>query len=133
MPAITSATVTAFYLFDIAEQIDLVAPRGAIGGGATRRAWSPIRGALLAAIHDAPPLAVDGDMLDIHDVDGFKLRAKFFDYGVLSLGLTRPFAGEWPELIGLSQIYIETSISNSMREQSRGPRRTLCGGDDNRS
>ncbi len=32
---------------------------------------------------------------------------KFFDYGVLSLALTRPFAGEWPELVGLSQNYVE--------------------------
>ena len=107
MPAITSATVTAFYLFDVAEQIDLVALRDAIGGGATSARLITKSAAPSYLQYTTPPLAVDGDVLDIHDVDGFKLRAKFFDYGVLSLGLTRPFAGEWPELIGLSQIYIE--------------------------
>ena len=34
---------------------------------------------------------------------------KFFDYGVLSLALSRPFSGEWPALLGLSQIYVENA------------------------
>ena len=110
MPAITSATITAFYLFDVAEQIDLVALRAAIGGGAMH-----------ARLHDrnppprrtcstqTPPVVVDGDAFGITDVDGFKLRVKFFDYGVVSLALSRPFAGEWPALVGVSQIYVENA------------------------
>ena len=35
MPSITSATITAFYLFDVAEQIDLALLHRPIGGGAT--------------------------------------------------------------------------------------------------
>jgi hypothetical protein len=50
---------------------------------------------------------VDGDTLGVQDVDGFRLRVKFFDYGVLSLALTRRFAGEWSQLLSLSQIYME--------------------------
>ena len=73
-------------------------------------------------------------MLDIRDVDGFKLRAKFFDYGVLSLALSRPFAGEWPELIGLSQIYIENAeLERQCGDDRAAHRRTLCRGDDDRS
>jgi len=34
VPAITSATITAFYLFDVAEGIDLTKLRATIGGGA---------------------------------------------------------------------------------------------------
>ena len=109
MPAITSATINAFYLFDVAEQIDLVALRGAIGGGATSARLTTKSAAPSYLQYATPPVTVDGDVLDIHDVDGFKLRAKFFDYGVLSLGLTRPFAGDWPELLGLSQVYIENA------------------------
>ena len=134
MPAITSATVTAFYLFDVAEQIDLVALRGAIGGGATSARLITKSAAPSYLQYTTPPVTVDGDVLDIHDVDGFKLRAKFFDYGVLSLGLTRPFAGEWPELIGLSQIYIENVDLERHAETDRAaPRRALCRGDDDRS
>src|SRR4029453_6340972 len=56
-----------------------------------------------------PPVVVEGEALDITDVDGFKLRVKFFDYGVLSMALTRPFAGDWPALLGMSQIYVENA------------------------
>ena len=73
---------------------------------------------------------VDGDALDIADVDGFKLRVKFFDYGVLSLALSRPFAGEWPALVGLSQIYVENAELERRAEKiAAAHRRTIRRGD----
>ena len=107
MPAITSATITAFYLFDVAEQIDLTVLREAIGGGAINARLTTKSAAPSYLQYSTPPVTVDGDALDIADVDGFKLRVKFFDYGVLSLALSRPFSGEWPALLGLSQTYVE--------------------------
>ena len=71
MPAITSATVTAFYLFDVAEQIDLVALRGAIGGGATSARLTTLYAAPSYLQYTTPPVAVEGDVVDLHDVDGF--------------------------------------------------------------
>ena len=109
MPAITSATITAFYLFDVAEQIDFTALRAAIGGGAINAQLTTKSAAPSYLQYATPPILVDGDALDITDVDGFKLRVKFFDYGVLSLALSRPFSGEWPALLGLSQIYVENA------------------------
>jgi hypothetical protein len=107
MPAITSATITAFYLFDIAEQIDLTALSAAIGGGAINARLTTKSAAPSYLQYATPPVIVDGEALDIADVEDFKLRVKFFDYGVLSLALSRPFSGEWEALLGLSQIYIE--------------------------
>ncbi len=107
MPAITSATITAFYLFDVAEGIDLTKLRAAIGGGAINARLTTKSAAPSYLQYATPPVVVDGEALDIADVDGFKLRVKFYDYGVLSLALTRPFAGDWPTLLGLSQIYVE--------------------------
>jgi hypothetical protein len=107
VPAITSATITAFYLFDVAEQIDLGRLRTAIGGRATDARLPTKVTAPSSLQYTTPPVVVDGQSIDIHDVDGFSLRVKFFDYGILSLALSRPFAGEWPELIGLGQIYLE--------------------------
>ena len=109
MPAITSATITAFYLFDVAEQIDLAALRAAIGGGASNARLTTKSAAPSYLQYAIPPVVVDGDALDIADVDGFKLRVKFFDYGVLSLGLSQPFAGEWADLLNLSQTYVENA------------------------
>ena len=109
MPAITSATINAFYQFDVAEQIDLTALRAAIGSGAINARLTTKSAAPSYLQYSAPPVIVEGDGLDITDVDGFKLRVKFFDYGVLSLALSRPFSGEWEALLGLSQLYIENA------------------------
>ena len=118
MPAITSGTVTAFYLFDVAEQIDLQRLRGAIGGGAaaarlTRKSVTPSY-----FQYATPPVVVEGEALGLTDIDGFRPRVKFFDYGVVSLALTRPFAGSWTDLIALSQRYIENEALEQRAEQA---------------
>lgn len=107
MPAIRSATVTAFYLFDVADQIDLNALRVNIGGGAAAARLIPKSSAPSHLQYSTPPLIVEGEAIGITEVDGFRPRLKFFDYGVVSVALTRPFSGSWPELIALSQEYIE--------------------------
>jgi hypothetical protein len=107
VPAITSASINAFYLFDVAEGIDLAKLSAAIGGGAINARLTTKSAAPSYLQYTTPPVVVEGDAIGIGDVDGFKLRVKFFDYGVVSLALTRPFSGDWPELLGLSQIYVE--------------------------
>ena len=41
---------------------------------------------------------------------------KFFDYGVVSLALSRPFSGDWPALIAFSQQYIENEALEQCAE-----------------
>jgi hypothetical protein len=107
VPAIESATITAFFLFDVAEDIDLAALQREIGGGSAEARFLPRSGAPSYFKYSVPPLLVDGDLVGLPGIEGFRSRLKFFDYGVLSLALTRPFSGEWPELIALGQRYIE--------------------------
>jgi hypothetical protein len=107
MPAIQAATLTAFYLFDVADQIDVGALPAAIGGGAASVRLLPKSTAPSYFQYSTLPVAVDGDALGIPDIDGFRVRLKFFDYGVVSLALSRPFAGDWKDLIAFSQKYIE--------------------------
>ena len=54
-----------------------------------------------------PPVIVDGESLGLTEIDGFRPRLKFFDYGVVSLALSRPFAGDWAQFIALGLQYIE--------------------------
>ena len=61
---ITAATVTAFYLFDVADQIDLVKVRAAIGGGATARLTSKSNAPSYLQ-YQTPPLVADGEMLGL--------------------------------------------------------------------
>ena len=99
--------MTALYLFDVAEQIDLAAVRRVLGEAAASPRFAPKPPAPSYLQYASAPVVVDGDVLGIGDVDGFRVRVKFFDYGVLSLALSRPCPGDWADLIAASQRYIE--------------------------
>jgi len=114
---ITSATVTAFYLFDVAEQIDLTRLRTLIRGGETARLTSKSTAPSYMQ-YQTPPVVADGDMLGIAPIDGFRARVKFFDYGVMSLALSRSFAGSWQELVAISQQYIENDALERRAEEA---------------
>ena len=112
---IRAATLTAFYLYDVAEQIDLVALRSTLGAGDAAR-LQPATTAPSYLQYQTPPLVIDGDRVGISHIEGFTARLKFFDYGVVSLALTRPFEGSWAELIAGSQTYIENDALESRAE-----------------
>ena len=69
-------------------------------------------------MYQTPPLVIDGDLAGMPAIDGFQARLKFFDYGVVSLALTRPFQGSWSDLITVSQIYIENEALEAQAEAS---------------
>lgn len=116
MGAIRAATITAFYLFDVAEQIDLTGVRAEVGEAATAARFTGGRGAPSYLQYARPPVVVESDVLGFGDFDGFKGRVKFFDYGVLSLALSRPFAGDWNDLVAVSQQYIENDALEEKAE-----------------
>ena len=117
MAAIESATLTAFYLFDVADDIDVAALRATIGGSAASARLVPKSTAPSYFQYATPPVVVDGEALGIGDIDGFRTRLKFFDYGVVSVALSRPFSGDWADLIAISQTYIENEALEERAEQ----------------
>src|SRR5258708_3172877 len=58
--------------------------------------------------YEKPPLSFDGDAIGIGEFDGFRSRIRIYDYGVVSVGLQRPFEGSWAELSALGQMLIES-------------------------
>jgi hypothetical protein len=95
LETITSGSITAFYLFDVSESIDLTALRTLIGGGAEAARLVPKAGTPSYFKYAVPPVVADGEAVGIGEIDGFRTRLKFFDYGVVSLALTRVFRGTW--------------------------------------
>ena len=90
--------VTAFFLFDVDEAINLDQVRRVIQTTSPSRLAS--RSAMPAYVqYQQPPLAVGGDSVGIEGVAGFRLRFKIFDYGVVSVALSRSLPDAWPELI----------------------------------
>jgi hypothetical protein len=99
---IRAAQITAFYLFDVAESIDLSRLSSLL-----QVSTAPARLSTKPAIpsyvrYQTPPLQIDGESLGFRELEGFQVRVKVFDYGVISLSLSRRFAGTWDELIGLA-------------------------------
>jgi hypothetical protein len=118
MSSIQSAQITAFYLFDVAEAVSLNGLPGLVGVE-TSSARIAARPSIPAYVqYQQPPLIVDGDAVGIGGPDGFKTRFKIFDYGVISLALTRPFSGDWVELIALGQRIMENEGLEQQAEAS---------------
>jgi hypothetical protein len=91
-----SGHITAFFLFDVAEAIDLAGVRHALGTGSeTRLIPKPTTPPYVQ--YRQPPIAIDGQTVAMAATDGFSVRFKTFDYGVISVALTRPIVGTWSD------------------------------------
>ena len=100
-------SVTALYLFDVAQAIDLAAIRQRLGPRATNAKLDDKGPGPARVRYLQPPVVVDGADLACAELEQFRVRVKFYDYGVISLMLTRPFDGTWTDLGELSQSLIE--------------------------
>jgi len=90
--------VTALFLFEVANAIDLDAVRRHVA--ATTQASLSTKPPAPAYLQYAQlPIVIDGAALDAGDAHGFRVRFKIFDYGVVSVALTRPLPDAWPALL----------------------------------
>src|SRR5215218_9225120 len=95
---VISGHITAFFLFDVAEAIDLGRLQRELRAGvASRLAPKPATPPYVQ--YRQPPISIDGHIIDMAEADGFSVRFKAFDYGVISVALTRPLSGSWDEWV----------------------------------
>jgi len=103
-----TGAVHAFYLFDVAQAIDLPALERLLGPQAASATLTDKSAGPPRVRYFVPPVVVDAGALGVGTIDGFSVRVKGYDYGVLSLMLSRPFAGNWQEFVALGQDLIES-------------------------
>jgi hypothetical protein len=102
MLQIAGGAVRAYYLFDVADTIDLE-KMSALGGETRAPAALPLRPDAPPYLQfPVPPLVAN---LPVAEFDGLRgsVRVKFFDYGVISLRLTFHATGSWNDLIALTE------------------------------
>jgi hypothetical protein len=104
---ITAGSVTLFFLFDVAHAIDLKGVQAALGPGASTATLTFKNAGPPRVGYQEAPIVADGAIVGLGEISGFRVRVKYFDYGVISLMLTRPFAGAWSDLAALAQQFIE--------------------------
>ena len=107
MPALTGF-ITAFYLYDVAETIRLEQLYASLQPEAGRAVVYDKAPGAPRLRYIQPPVVVEGAVLGQPSLDAFRVRVKFYDYGVISLSLSRPFAGSWDELVTLGRDLIES-------------------------
>jgi hypothetical protein len=95
---IRAGSITAFYLFDVADEIDLAAVPRLLSTAAAPARLDPKPLTPASVQYQQPPLVIDGDALGLPALKGCRQRLKIFDYGVISLALILPVSGDWPDL-----------------------------------
>jgi hypothetical protein len=103
MPPIESGRVIAYFLFDVAETIRLDALRSAVGTAARDTQFTTRIAAPTYVQYQPPPITLSGHDLGFAQIEGFAATFKFYEYGVISVGLTMEFRGTWDELVVLGQ------------------------------
>jgi hypothetical protein len=122
MPEITAGQIVAFFLFDVAETIELPAVPALIGGAAVAARLAPKPATPAYVQYDKPPLSFDGAAVDLAELEGFQVRCRAYDYGVISIALSKPFSGAWSELVGVGQALIE---SDDFEQRAEGACRQI--------
>ena len=98
MTPIAAGTATAFFLYDVAEQIDLAAVTRLVA--TTAAAPVPAKAPVPPYLQYAQaPVTIDGGAVGTADHAGWRVRFKLFDYGVISVALTRQLPRDWPEVL----------------------------------
>jgi hypothetical protein len=116
---VISGHITAFFLFDVAEAIDLSGVQRELGGVAARLVLKPTTPPYVQ--YRQPPITIDGHIIDMAEAEGFSVRFKAFDYGVVSVALTRPVSGSWDEWVawGRSCFYENAALPRAAEHLAR--------------
>src|SRR3984957_18246475 len=101
LPGIGQAAFRAFFVYDVADTIDLGLLRTVRGAGVTRAPLQLRREASSEFIqYPVAPLIVR--LPDLEEY-GASVRAKIFDFGVVSVRISVPFAGDWAGFAALGR------------------------------
>jgi hypothetical protein len=107
--AIERGTITAFFLFDVAEAIDLTSVGRLVRSTVSAR-LAPKPTAPPHVHYRRPPVVIEGGAAGVAGIDGFTIRLKVFDYGVISAALTRAIPSSWEDLLDEGQVLHDNPV-----------------------
>jgi hypothetical protein len=112
-PAIREGAFHAYFVYDVADTIDLVR-LGTVAGTGVARAPLQLRREASAGFiaYPTPPI-----LLTLPSKADFSVRAKVFDYGIVSIRLTKQFAGSWSTFAAFTRaLRTDPTLETSARE-----------------
>jgi hypothetical protein len=105
-PSLLKGSFWALVLYDVAEEIDLDRLRGIIGAEPARREPSFKHPTPDYVRFERPPVVEYPDAMRLESGQEFKVRIRYFDYGVVSVEMELPFEAGWDELVILANRWI---------------------------
>lgn len=99
----------AFFLYDVAEEIDLPTLSNLVQAMPPARSPGFKVPAPGYVRFERPPVVEDCGTVTLSRGGHAQARLRYFDYGIVSLELEIPFQGTWEELIALSSRWVEDS------------------------
>ena len=119
MSTAASGSVTAFFLFDVAEAIDLSTVCRLMSTTAPVR-MAPKSQTPSYIRYTNPPISIEARTAGLPERGDFRVRFRLFDYGVISVALTRPIPVEWERLVseGLA-LHDDTALAADAEAQCR--------------
>ena len=119
--SVRAGSVTALYLFDVAEEIDLAAVPRLLQTTAAQARLAPKPFTPAYVQYRVPPIVMDGDGLSLPGLGPLRARLKVFDYGVLSLALTQSVSGSWDALAAVGHdLATKEDQARAWADQVRG-------------
>lgn len=100
-PAITAGSFASYFIYDVADTIDLARLASVRGDGVERAPLQLRRAASSEFIQFPTPPAIV--RIERTTERPFNLRAKLFDYGVVSIRAVTPFSGSWDDFAVLTR------------------------------
>jgi hypothetical protein len=100
-PGIAQGAFRAFFVYDVADTIDLRQLR-TVGGRGVARAPLTLRREASSEFIQYPVVPLIVRLPDI-EAYGAAVRAKIFDFGVVSIRLSIPFSGSWDDFAALTR------------------------------
>jgi hypothetical protein len=101
-----TGTLRGLLLYDIAEEIDLERLRNILGASPSRREPAFRHPVPEYVRFERPPVAEQVGLRKTQSGESVEVRVRYFDYGVASVELQRPFSGVWTELVSVANRWI---------------------------
>jgi hypothetical protein len=98
----------ALLLYDVAEEFDFDELRKLLGAELPARSPGFKLPAPQYVRFERPPVTAAGPLIRFESGETATTSLRYFDYGVVSLEIERPFETDWPGLIALSSRWIDT-------------------------
>src|SRR5581483_2271628 len=112
MAAEFQGSISVLALYDVCDEISLEELRPLVGGKRPARAFKHTTPEYVR--FERPPVIESLEPVTLPSGEGFEATVQYYDYGVVSILLRHPYAGNWQDLQQLASRWISSSVFDDL-------------------